>query len=88
MSDLGDDFRLIRQIRRDERARLGRVCPECVRLLPKAPAAILLPRQRCRIHNYRDPRDPARVDANGEPLDAEKRREGVRETQKAGESGL
>ena len=55
-SDYGDLCRDIRDGRRDARAKHGRPCPECVEKLPKAPASILLPGQRCNIHGYRDPR--------------------------------
>lgn len=60
MGDMGDDFRAHRDNRKALRAKLGVPCPECVRLLPKANASILLPGQRCGIHRYyRDPRKSA-----------------------------
>jgi hypothetical protein len=55
-SDYGDMCRDIRDARREKREKYGVVCPECVRLLPKANPTILLPQQRCQIHGYRDPR--------------------------------
>lgn len=57
MGDTGDDFRALRDDRREQRAKLGVACPECVTKLPKAHPSILLPGQRCRIHGYRDPRN-------------------------------
>lgn len=56
MSTEGEFWSDVRAARKDERNRLGVECPECIRLLPKASPSILLPQQRCRIHNYRDPR--------------------------------
>lgn len=56
MGDEGEFWKAVRDHRKDARARLGVPCPECQRLLPKAPAKILLPGQRCKMHNYRDPR--------------------------------
>lgn len=60
MSDYGDLCRDLRDAKREARAKYGVKCPECVRLLPKAPASILLPQQRCNIHGYRDPRPRTR----------------------------
>lgn len=60
MSDMGDDFRAMRDARRENRAKNGRPCEECIRLLPKAHPSILLPGQRCRIHpSYQAPRPPS-----------------------------
>jgi hypothetical protein len=58
MSDMADDFRAIKEDRKERRAALGIECPECKRLLPKANATILLPGQRCsrRGHVYHDKR--------------------------------
>lgn len=56
MGDTGDVFKAMREQRREERARLGEPCPECVVKLPKAQPTILLPGQRCKLHGYRDPR--------------------------------
>lgn len=38
------------------RAKYGVPCPECRIKLPKAQPTSLMPGQRCRIHNYTDPR--------------------------------
>lgn len=57
MGDYGDLCRDMKEFKRDRRARFGVDCPECIRLLPKANPSILLPQQRCRIHNYQDLRD-------------------------------
>lgn len=59
MSDQVDIWRAMRAQERERRATLGVKCPRCVELLPKASPSILLPGQRCRIHNYRDPRPDA-----------------------------
>jgi len=56
-SDYGDMCREIRDDRREARRLHGVPCPECIRLLPKTNPSILLPRQRCKIHGYRDPRE-------------------------------
>jgi hypothetical protein len=58
MSDEGEFWRDVREARREERAKYGKPCPECVRLLPRACPTILVPGQRCKIHGYRDPRPP------------------------------
>lgn len=55
-SDYGDMCRELREERKELRAKYGKPCPDCQRLLPKAHPTILLPQQRCKIHNYRDPR--------------------------------
>ena len=56
MSDMGDDFKAHADHVRRLRAMYGVLCPKCVALLPKASPTILLPFQRCRIHDYRDTR--------------------------------
>jgi len=56
MGDEGEFWNDVRQAKREERARLGVACPECLSKLPKASPSILLPGQRRRIHGYRDPR--------------------------------
>lgn len=38
------------------KAKYGIPCPECVVKLPKACPTVLMPGQRCRIHNYTDSR--------------------------------
>ena len=60
MGDMRDDFKAMKEHRREQRATLGIPCPECVRLLPKANPTILLPGWRCfrRGHRYTDPRKP------------------------------
>jgi len=54
MSECAEMFSCHAELRKLLRARYGKPCPECVRLLPKAHPTILLPRQRCRIHKYHD----------------------------------
>lgn len=56
MGDMGDDFRAMREQRKELREKLGVPCPRCVEFLKKASPAILLPGQLCRVHRYRDPR--------------------------------
>ncbi len=58
-SDISAIGRALKEHRKEQRAEFGVKCPECVRLLPKANATILLPGRRCRIHKYTDPRDEA-----------------------------
>lgn len=55
MGDVGDDFRALKDIMAERRARLGVGCPACAKKLPKAQPKILLPGQRCWC-GYRDPR--------------------------------
>jgi hypothetical protein len=54
--DYGQLCRDLREAKREARAKHGVPCPECVAKLPKACPSILLPRQVCKIHGYRDPR--------------------------------
>lgn len=56
MGDMGDDFRAMRDRRREHRAQHGLECPRCHELHPRRNASILLPQQRCRVDGYRDPR--------------------------------
>ena len=56
MGDMGDDFRAMREERRERRAKFGVECPRCKVLRPKTNASILLPGQRCKVDGYRDPR--------------------------------
>lgn len=58
MSDTIDDFRALKELRREHRQKWGIPCPVCRERLPKAQPKILLPGQVCRAHrpHYRDPR--------------------------------
>lgn len=56
MSEVTEMFQGMKDMRKALRAKYGRNCPECVRLLPKANPSILLPQQSCRIHKFKDPR--------------------------------
>lgn len=56
MSDTIDDFRALRDHRREQRARYGVPCPECAIARPRAPASLLMPGQRCKVDGFRDPR--------------------------------
>ena len=64
MSDTIDDYKAIKQRRKEDRAAFGVPCPVCVEKLPKAHPSILLPGQRCRIHGFRDQRDERIMDTN------------------------
>jgi len=56
MSDTVDDFRFMKEHRKQMRAVYGVPCPQCNIKQPKRQATILLPQQRCRVDGYRDPR--------------------------------
>ena len=56
MSDMGDDFKALKDHKKALRAKYGIECPECRRKRPKANATILMPQQRCRVDGYRDQR--------------------------------
>jgi hypothetical protein len=56
VSDTIDDFRALKEHRREERRRLGVECPRCRQVRLKAHPSILLPGQRCRVDGYVDPR--------------------------------
>lgn len=56
MSDMGDDFKALKDHKKALRAKYGVECPRCKELRPKTNASILLPGQRCRVDHYRDPR--------------------------------
>jgi len=56
MSEACEVFKDMRDLHKAKRRLFGVPCPDCVRKLPKAHPAILLPQQRCRIHGYRDSR--------------------------------
>lgn len=57
MSDMGDDFRAMRDERKRQRRLHGVECPRCIEQRPKTNASILLPGQVCRVDGYRDPRN-------------------------------
>jgi len=56
MSDMVDDFKALKDHKKALCAKYGIECPECKRLRPRANGTILMPRQRCRVDGYRDPR--------------------------------
>ncbi len=56
MSDIGDDFKALKDHKKELRAKYGIPCPQCKVLRPKTFATILMPQQRCRVDGYRDPR--------------------------------
>lgn len=53
MGDMGDIFREHKEHVKERRRSEGVPCAECVRLLPKANPSILLPGQKCRLHDWR-----------------------------------
>lgn len=55
MSDTIDDFRALKEYRKEQRRLLGVDCPGCLKKWPKAQPKKLLPGQRCRC-GYVDPR--------------------------------
>lgn len=62
MSEQVEIYRAMKDSAKAARAAIGVNCPECVRLLPRAHPAILLPNHQCRIHRYRDPRPETVLD--------------------------
>lgn len=56
MSEMIDAYKALKDHRKAVRAKYGVKCPACAIARPKAPASILIPRQRCRVDGYRDPR--------------------------------
>lgn len=56
MGDMGDDFRALRDHKKAIRDKYGVNCPQCSIKRPKAHPSILLPRQRCKVDGYVDPR--------------------------------
>ena len=66
MGDMADDFRALKEHRRDRRRELGVNCPQCAITRPRAHPSILLPGQRCRVDGYRDPRPDDRLQGNGD----------------------
>lgn len=71
MGDVGDLFNDMRRRRKETRAKYGVPCPVCQKLLPKAHPSILLPGQRCRIHNYSDPRGDDAYEPDDYPWERE-----------------
>ena len=56
MGDMAEEFRKMREYKRERRRLHGIECPKCKELRPKANATILLPGQTCRVDGYRDER--------------------------------
>lgn len=56
MGDVGEDFRALREHRKELRRLHGVECPQCKVQRPKTYPSILLPGQRCKVDGYRDPR--------------------------------
>lgn len=55
-------------LRKAKRSAFGVACPECKVKRPKAHPSILLPRQRCKVDGYRDPRPELTTDQMAEGL--------------------
>lgn len=55
-SEVTEVWKVLKEDRKERRRLYGAPCPVCVEKLPRACPTILLPGQRCRIHNYRDQR--------------------------------
>jgi hypothetical protein len=62
MSDMIDDFRALKEFRKQMRADLGIKCPKCAQARPRAHATILMPGQRCKVDGYRDLRPSSLMD--------------------------
>ena len=56
MGDMGDYFNDTHVVRKALRAMYGVNCPRCALVRPKTFPSILLPKQRCKVDDYRDPR--------------------------------
>ena len=56
MGDMGDYYNDLKQARKERREAFGVPCPQCNVKQPKRQPTILLPRQRCKVDGYRDPR--------------------------------
>ena len=61
MGDMGDLFGALKDHRKKLRTKYGVECPECKIKRPKTNASILLPKQKCKVDGYKDPR-PALTD--------------------------
>lgn len=59
MGDMGDLFNDYKADRKNLKDIYGLPCPICKEKLPKANPKILLPGGCCKMHKYRDTRDPA-----------------------------
>lgn len=55
MGDTGDDYRAHREYIKEQKAKLGIPCPDCIKREPKRNPTILLPGQKCYC-GYRDKR--------------------------------
>ena len=59
-SSYGDMCRDLKAARKEARGKHGVPCPKCKEVRPKASPSILLPRQKCKVDGYRDPRPRTR----------------------------
>lgn len=66
MGDMGDDFRAMKEYRKELRRKYGVECPQCKIKRPKTNATILLPGQKCKVDGYRDPRPELTKEQTGE----------------------
>ena len=56
MGDMGEVFNAWKDMKRKVREQYGVECPKCKEVRPKANPSILLPRQKCKVDGYKDPR--------------------------------
>lgn len=56
MSEAAEIFNAMKDHKKAIRSKYGVECPECKKIRPKTNASILLPRQKCKVDGYRDPR--------------------------------
>jgi hypothetical protein len=56
MGDHGDYWKDVKAYNKERRTKYGVPCPVCKEKRPKANATILLPKQRCKVDGYQDPR--------------------------------
>lgn len=55
-SDIAILGNAMKEVRRRRRQVYGVPCPQCAIVRPRASPSILLPRQKCKVDGYRDPR--------------------------------
>ena len=57
MSDAVEDFRALKEYRKQQRRLLGINCLGCLKVNPRRSPTLLMPGQKCRVCGYRDMRD-------------------------------
>lgn len=63
VSEMVEMYKVMKEHKKALRQKFGVDCPACAIARPKSPPSKLLPKQRCRVDGYRDPR-PALTDAD------------------------